>query len=42
MRALDMNQIKSALKAPVMIDRRNIYPEEMRKRGLTYVSVGRA
>jgi UDPglucose 6-dehydrogenase len=42
-RALDLDQIKSALPTPTMIDLRNVYrPEDMRKRGFTYVSVGRA
>jgi UDPglucose 6-dehydrogenase len=42
-RALDMKRVKSALAAPVVVDLRNIYrPEEMRRLGFTYVSVGRA
>jgi len=42
-RALDFDRIKDALKAPVVIDLRNIYrPEDMRAKGFTYVSVGRA
>jgi UDPglucose 6-dehydrogenase len=42
-RALDLDRIKDALKTPVVIDLRNIYrPEEMRAKGFTYVSVGRA
>ncbi len=42
-RALDLNRIKAALAAPVVVDLRNIYrPDEMRKRGFEYVSVGRA
>ena len=42
-RALDLKRIKAALAAPVVIDLRNIYrPEDMRKRGFVYVSVGRA
>jgi len=42
-RALDFDRIKDALKAPVVIDLRNVYrPEEMRAKGFTYVSVGRA
>jgi UDPglucose 6-dehydrogenase len=41
-RALDMKRIKGALAAPVIVDLRNIYrPEEMRRLGFTYVSVGR-
>ena len=42
-RALDFKRLKQALKAPVVIDLRNIYsPAEMRAHGFTYVSVGRA
>ncbi len=42
-RALDLGRIKQALKAPIVIDLRNIYkPAEMRALGFTYVSVGRA
>ena len=42
-RALDMKRVKAALAAPVVVDLRNIYrPEEMRRLGFTYVSVGRA
>ncbi len=41
-RALDMRRIKSLLKAPVVVDLRNIYrPEDMARHGFTYVSVGR-
>jgi len=41
-RALDFGRIKDALKAPVVIDLRNIYnPAEMKAHGFTYVSVGR-
>jgi len=41
-RALDLDRIRKALNAPVVIDLRNIYrPEEMRAKGFTYVSVGR-
>ena len=41
-RALDMKRIKGALAAPVIVDLRNIYrPEEMRRMGFTYESVGR-
>ncbi len=40
-RALDLDRVKSALAAPVMVDLRNIYdPEEMARRGFTYVGVG--
>ncbi|PWB82702.1 MAG: UDP-glucose 6-dehydrogenase, partial [Methylocystaceae bacterium] len=41
-RALDLDRIKTLLKAPVIVDLRNIYrPADIRKRGFTYVSVGR-
>src|ERR1700712_5676880 len=41
-RALDFERIKRTLKAPVIVDLRNIYdPMEMRRRGFKYVSVGR-
>jgi UDPglucose 6-dehydrogenase len=41
-RALDLGRLKAALAAPVVVDLRNIYrPEEMTRRGFTYVSVGR-
>src|SRR5215212_7642762 len=41
-RALDFGRLKAALATPVVVDLRNIYrPEEMSRRGFTYVSVGR-
>ncbi len=41
-RALDMPRVKALLRAPVMVDMRNIYdPETMRDQGFTYVSIGR-
>ncbi|MBY0227542.1 MAG: UDP-glucose/GDP-mannose dehydrogenase family protein [Hyphomicrobium sp.] len=41
-RALDLDRIKSLLKAPIIVDLRNIYkPEDMRRRGFTYYSIGR-
>ncbi|MBV8427792.1 MAG: UDP-glucose/GDP-mannose dehydrogenase family protein [Hyphomicrobiales bacterium] len=41
-RALDLDRIKSQLREPLIVDLRNIYrPEEMRRRGFRYVSVGR-
>jgi UDPglucose 6-dehydrogenase len=41
-RALDLDRVKSLMRAPVVVDLRNIYrPEEMRQRGFTYASVGR-
>ncbi len=42
-RALDLERMKQALKAPVVVDLRNIYdPADMRSRGFAYSSVGRA
>jgi UDPglucose 6-dehydrogenase len=42
-RALDLERIRKHLNAPVLVDLRNIYdPQEMRRRGFTYVSIGRA
>jgi len=39
---LDLHKLKSLLNNPLIIDGRNIYnPENMRKEGFTYVSVGR-
>ena len=41
-RALDLKRMKSLLKAPVVIDYRNIYrPEEMAAAGFRYTSLGR-
>ena len=41
-RALDLKKVKALLKAPVVVDLRNIYaPAEMAKLGFAYVSVGR-
>ncbi len=41
-RALDLRRLKAALKSPVLVDLRNVYaPEEARKQGFSYVSVGR-
>lgn len=41
-RALDIQQMKKALKQPVLVDLRNIYrPDEMARAGFRYVSVGR-
>ncbi len=42
-RALDLDRVKSLLKQPIIVDLRNVYrPADVRKRGFTYVSVGRA
>jgi UDPglucose 6-dehydrogenase len=41
-RALDLDRIKAALRAPVVVDLRNIYrPADVTANGLTYFSVGR-
>ena len=41
-RALDLDRVKKALNSPIIIDLRNIYrPADIRKRGFTYISVGR-
>ena len=41
-RALDLDRIKGLLKAPVVVDLRNVYkPAEMVRSGFTYVSIGR-
>ena len=42
-RALDLDRLKEEMAAPVMVDLRNVYrPDEMRRRGFKYASVGRA
>ena len=42
-RALDLDRIKLLMKAPVMVDLRNIYkPHDLRARGFAYTSVGRS
>jgi UDPglucose 6-dehydrogenase len=41
-RALDFKRLKTIMKAPVLVDMRNIYnPEEVRRAGLSYCGVGR-
>jgi UDPglucose 6-dehydrogenase len=41
-RALDMARVKALLKAPVVVDLRNIYdPAEMARLGISYSSIGR-
>ena len=41
-RALDLDRVKSAMRAPVMVDLRNIYREDdLIRRGFRYESVGR-
>jgi UDPglucose 6-dehydrogenase len=42
-RALDLDRLKEAMRTPLVVDLRNIYrPDELRSRGFSYVSVGRA
>ena len=42
-RALDLDRVKSLVKTPLLVDLRNIYsPDDVRQRGFTYDSVGRA
>jgi UDPglucose 6-dehydrogenase len=42
-RALDLERLKTAMRTPVIVDLRNVYrPEDLRSKGFTYVSVGRA
>ncbi|MCK4739700.1 MAG: UDP-glucose/GDP-mannose dehydrogenase family protein [Deltaproteobacteria bacterium] len=41
-RRLNKTRLKEVLKSPVMVDLRNVYePEEMRKAGFSYTSIGR-
>ena len=42
-RALDLDRVRAAMAAPVVVDLRNVYaPAEMRAKGFRYASVGRA
>jgi len=42
-RALDLTRVKQLMKGPVVVDLRNVYrPEDMRARGFSYSSIGRA
>jgi UDPglucose 6-dehydrogenase len=42
-RALDLARVKQLARAPVLVDLRNIYrPDDVRRAGFTYASVGRA
>ena len=42
-RALDLDRVKDLLKAPVMVDLRNIYnPQDMADAGFEYTCIGRA
>jgi UDPglucose 6-dehydrogenase len=41
-RALDLDRVKLLMKAPVVVDLRNVYkPAEMERHGYTYASIGR-
>ena len=41
-RALDLDRLKLLMRAPVVVDLRNVYkPAEMARHGLTYASIGR-
>lgn len=41
-RALDLDRVRQIMRGRVVVDLRNVYrPEEMRRRGFAYVSVGR-
>ncbi len=41
-RALDLNRLKATMKAPVLVDLRNIYkPEDVTSKGFKYASIGR-
>ncbi|PZO02826.1 MAG: UDP-glucose 6-dehydrogenase [Hyphomicrobiales bacterium] len=42
-RALDLDRVKAGLRAPIVVDLRNIYrSDDMRRRGFTYSNVGNA
>jgi UDPglucose 6-dehydrogenase len=41
-RALDLPRVKRIMRAPVIVDLRNVYrPQDMRRHGFAYVSIGR-
>ena len=41
-RALDLDRLKAQLRSPIVVDLRNIYPpEDLIRRGFTYVGIGR-
>ena len=41
-RALDLQRLQSSMKAPILVDLRNIYsPDEMIAAGFAYSSIGR-
>jgi UDPglucose 6-dehydrogenase len=42
-RALDLDRVKQLMRRPLVVDLRDVYrPEELRPRGFTYFSIGRA
>ena len=42
-RALDLDRVKALMRRPVVVDLRNVYrPDELRRRGFHYASIGRA
>lgn len=42
-KALDLGKLKKAMRCPVVVDGRNVFnPEELRSKGFTYISIGRA
>ncbi len=42
-RALDLDRVKALLREPILVDLRNIYaPDEVRRQGFKYLSIGRA
>jgi UDPglucose 6-dehydrogenase len=41
-RALDLDHVRGLMRAPVVVDLRNVYrPDEVRQRGFAYSSIGR-
>jgi UDPglucose 6-dehydrogenase len=41
-RALDLERMRDLMACPVMVDLRNVYrPEDMKKYGFAYISIGR-
>ena len=41
-RALDLDRVKGLMRTPVVVDMRNVYrPEDLRRRGFAYTSIGR-
>ena len=41
-RALDLDRVKGLMRSPVVVDLRNVYrPDELRRRGFRYASIGR-